>query len=333
MFVPVVDKNQKPLMPTTPAKARKLIKSGQATPFWKKGIFCIRLNYVPARVYTQEIAVGIDPGSKKEAFTIKSKAHTYLNIQVDAVTWVSRHVEQRRNMRRLRRYRKTPYRSPRKNRKRGRIPPSTKARWQWKLRLANWLCQLFPVTVFVVEDVAARTLKGKRKWNVSFSPLQIGKKWFYQELSQLAEVVTRRGYFTAALRDKLGLKKSSAKLSNKFSAHCVDSWVLANSVVGGHVTPDNRSILFISPLRLHRRQLYKLKTLKGGVRRLYGTTQSYGFKRGSMIKHPKWGVCYVGGTSKERISLHDLATGKRLTQYAKPEDCQFLTYCSWRFSR
>ena len=51
------------------------------------------------------------------------------------------------------------------------------------------------------------------------------------------------------------------------------------------------------------------------------------------VQHPKWGVCYVGGTSSDRISLHSLATGKRLTQKAKPEDCQFLTYCSWRFSR
>ena len=124
------------------------------------------------------------------------------------------------------------------------------------------------------------------------------------------------------MRDKLGLKKSSAKLSNKFSAHCVDSWVLANSVVGGHVTPDNRTENIISPLQLHRRQLYKLKTLKGGIRRPYGGTRTLGFKRGSLVKHPTKGICYVGGTSKGRISLHDLTTGKRLTQRAKPEDSQ-----------
>ena len=179
------------------------------------------------------------------------------------------------------------------------------------------------MTVFVVEDVKARTRKGKRKWNVSFSPLQVGKKWFYNSLAGLAKVITRQGYETKALRDELGLKKSSAKLSNKFSAHCVDSWVLANSVVGGHLTPDNRTILFISPLRLHRRQLYKLKTLKKGIKRPYGGTRSLGFKRGSLVKHPKWGVCYVGGASSDRVSLHSLATGKRLTQKAKPEDCQF----------
>ena len=88
MFVPVVDKENKPLMPTKPSRARKWIKSGKATPFWKKGIFCVRLNTEPKDRQTQKIAVGIDPGSKKEAFTVKSEIHTYLNIQADAVTWV-----------------------------------------------------------------------------------------------------------------------------------------------------------------------------------------------------------------------------------------------------
>lgn len=36
-----------------------------------------------------------------------------------------------------------------------------------------------------------------------------------------------------------------------------------------------------------------------------------GLKRGSLVKHVKHGLCYVGGTSKGRISLHDM-TGKRL---------------------
>ena len=83
MFIPVVDKDQKPLMPTIPSRARRWIKTGRATPFWKKGIFCIRLNEEPSGRKTQDIAVGIDPGSKKEAFTVKSEAHTYLNIQTD----------------------------------------------------------------------------------------------------------------------------------------------------------------------------------------------------------------------------------------------------------
>jgi hypothetical protein len=32
------------------------------------------------------------------------------------------------------------------------------------------LKKIFPVTDFVVEDIKARTPKGKKKWNISFSP-------------------------------------------------------------------------------------------------------------------------------------------------------------------
>jgi len=139
-------------MPTKPGRARRWIKSvrfaqprtgafagsrRKATPFWKKGIFCVRLNVEPSDNKSQEIAIGIDPGSKREAFSVKSEVHTYLNIQADAVTWVKDTVEVRRNMRRARRFRKTPCRKPRFNRKQGGLSPSTKARWQWKLRLCK----------------------------------------------------------------------------------------------------------------------------------------------------------------------------------------------------
>jgi hypothetical protein len=330
-YVPVVDRDQKPLMPTTANRAASWIKSGKATPFWKKGIFCVRLNVGPSGRKTQEIAVGIDPGSKKEAFSVKSEAHTFLNIQADAVQHVKKAVETRRQMRRARRYRKTPCRQNRKNRARGGPPPSTKARWQWKLRIANWLLKVFPITRFVVEDIKARTLKGSKKWNGSFSPLECGKSWFYERLGKLAPVETKQGWETKELREGLGLKKSKDKLSEKFEAHCVDSWVLANWWTGGHTEPDNRDISFATPLRFHRRQLHRLEPAKSGVRSRYGGTHSLGFKRGSLVKHPKWGLAYVGGTSENRISLHSVESGGRVCKSAKPSDCRFICFNSVRF--
>ena len=50
MFVPVVDSTQKPLMPTKPSRARRWIQQGKATPFWKNGVFCVRLNVDPSDV-------------------------------------------------------------------------------------------------------------------------------------------------------------------------------------------------------------------------------------------------------------------------------------------
>src|ERR1019366_6870080 len=105
-MVPVVDSNQKPLMPCSEKRARQMIEKRKATYFWKLGIFCIRLNFEPVSRHMQQICVGIDPGSKKEGFTVKSRAHTLLNIQADAVTWVKNAVETRRMMRRSRRRRK-----------------------------------------------------------------------------------------------------------------------------------------------------------------------------------------------------------------------------------
>jgi len=332
LSVPVVDQNQQPLMPTTPNRAASWIKSDKATPFWKHGVFCVRLNVEPSARVTQAVVVGVDPGSKKEGFTVKSRHKTFLNIQADARTGVEEKMEVRRNMRRTRRSRKTPYRKCRLNRAapEGRIPPSTKARWQWKLRVLNWLCKMYPIKHVVVEDVKAETKKGKYRWNKSFSPLQVGKQWLYAEVEKFAALTLVEGERTAELRSLHGLTKINAKLSNDFHAHCVDSWVMANSIVGGHFKPDFIGVLLATPFDYARRQLHLLQPTKGGFRRRQGGTRSLGFNRGSLVEHPKHGLTFVGGSSKGRVSLHDLVSGKRISQHARPEDLRFLSYLSFR---
>jgi RRXRR protein len=331
MFVPVIGQDQQPLMPTTPARARKWIKSGRATPFWKGGIFCIRLNVEPATRGVQPVAVGIDPGSKREGYSVVSAAHTYVNIQAQARQGVKEAEKDSSRMRRTRRNRKTPCRQPRPNRhqSKNKLPPSTRARWQWKLRLAHFLCQLFPVSVFVVEDIKART-RGKVRWDQSFSPLEVGKQWFYAELGQLASVQTKQGYETKALRDQLGLKKTSKKLAEIWEAHCVDSWVLASSAVGGSDSPDNTWLVCIAPFAWHHRQLHRFQPEKGGKRKPYGGTLSQGVKRGTLVEHPKWGKATVGGTTDGKLSLHHPETNKRLTQTARVADCTLITLLRWR---
>lgn len=66
-----------------------------------------------------------------------------------------------------------------------------------------------------------------------------------------------------------------------------------------------------------------------GSRKEYGSTVSMGIPRGTLIRHPKFGLTHIGGTSKGRISLHCLE-GKRLTQSAKKEDIQILSINKWR---
>jgi len=332
IFVPVVDAEQHPLMPTTPARARRWIKGGKATAFWVGGLFCVRLNVEPSARQLQRVALGMDPGSKKEALVVASAAHTYLNTQVDAREGVKQAEKQSTQMRRSRRMRRTPCRQPRQNRKQSKqkLPPSTRARWQWKLRLARWLCRLFPVTVFVVEDIKASTKPNKRRWNRSFSPLEVGKQWFYAELSQLAPVQTKPGYETKELREQLGLKKTGKKLAEVWNAHCVDAWVLAYSAVGGRKTPDTTRLVCIAPLNWHHQQLHRFEPETGGTRKPYGGTCSLGIKRGMLANHPRWGKAYVGGMMDGKLSLHDPQTGKRLTQSAKVSECRLIKLLRWR---
>jgi RRXRR protein len=267
-FVPVVDREQRPLMPTTPARARRWIKAAKATAFWNGGLFCVRLNVEPSMRKHQPIAVGIDPGSKKEALLVASAAHTYL--------------------------------------------------------------KLFPISGFVVEDVKAPTRQGKRHWNRDFSPLQVGKLWFYNELGKLAPVQTMQGFQTKVLRDELGLTKTANKMAEVWQAHCVDAWVLAYTAIGGCKTPDNTSMVCITPLIWHRRQLHKLQPARGGKRRREGGTLSLGVKRGTLIKHHRWGKTYVGGTMNGKLSLHAPESGKRITQSASVSDCRIVKLLRWR---
>ena len=329
LYVPVVDNNNQPLMPTTPSRARRWIRSGRATPFFKLGVFCIRINEDVGN-NKQSIVIGIDPGSKREGFTVKAKAHTFLNVLSETPTWVKDAVEQKRNARRARRQRKTPCRKNKYNSVKGGLPPSTKARWQSKLRIVNKLKKILPITNYVIEDIQAKTIKNGSKWNVMFSPLQVGKKWFYEELKKLGTLELKQGYETKELRDLLGLKKSKAKLDDKFECHNIDSWVLANDVVGGHTIPDNRTINKVIPMQFHRRQLHMFQPSDNNVRKTYGSTMSLGLKRGSIVKHEKYNFCYVGGTKGDRISLHNLEDGSRLCQNAKPSDVKFLTYNTWK---
>jgi hypothetical protein len=64
---------------------------------------------------------------------------------------------------------------------------------------------------------------------------------------------------------------------------------------------------------------------RGGVRKRYGGTVSLGLKRGTLVRHVRYGLCYIGGFLGNRFSLHDLRSGERLTQNARREEFKVLT--------
>jgi len=213
------------------------------------------------------------------------------------------------------------------------MPPSTFARWNAKIRILQQLQKILPITDVVVEDVAAVSKKNGKRWNTNFSPLEVGKKWFYRTIRTLdVNLVLRAGYETATLRDRFGLTKIGQKDKPTFSSHAVDAWVMAADVLGAE-HPTEFGLLYWTPIRFNRRQLHKLQPGKGGVRRREGGTRSLGLTRGTMVRHIKHGLTYIGGTLKGKLSLHNTVTGKRVTQTAKVEDCRILTRIAWRTTR
>jgi hypothetical protein len=191
--------------------------------------------------------------------------------------------------------------------------------------------KILPIKTTVIEDVKAITKKGQYHWNKNFSPIEHGKQHLYKLLQGLGiEVILRSGIETKECRDVMGLKKVRSKSKQVFEAHCVDSWVMAASVSGAKY-PTNMVMYYIIPLRFHRRQLHYLQPNRDGIRRLYGGTRSLGLKRGTLVKHKKYGLTYVGGfMNSVGISLHNIKEGIRVCRNAKIEDIKLLTSTTWR---
>lgn len=335
MRIPVVDTRGVPLMPCTPAKARHLFKSGLARPKRNKlGLFYVQLCY-EQEPDNQPLVVGIDPGSKFEGFSVVGTSDTVTNLMVEAPDHVREAIETRRTMRRARRFRKwrRAKRFDNRTKRKERLPPSTRSRWEAKARIVAHLLAIMPLTDVVVEDVQAVTRTGKGgKWNAAFSPVQVGKEHLYRLLQEMGLVLHfRQGWQTKALREQYGLKKTKSKDKQTFESHAVDAWVLAASMTGTG-KPTCTRLWYVVPACLHRRQLHRLQASKGGERKPYGGTRSLGLKRGTLVKHAKYGLATVGGFDRKKhtLSLHKYTTNKRLTQGAKVKDCRPLTWVAWR---
>src|SRR5512136_2192181 len=136
VMVPVLSNTNQPLMPCHPARARELIKKGRAQARWFCNLYCIKL-LDRKEGEKQKVICGIDPGTKGEAISLVSKAHTYINVLSDAVTWVSLALKNRSKLRNSRRRscpcRKSVFHKP------SEIPPSVRSRLDAELRVIRFL--------------------------------------------------------------------------------------------------------------------------------------------------------------------------------------------------
>ena len=117
MFVFVINKNGKPLMPCKPKKAKDLLRQGRAKVI-NRTPFTIQLIYGSGGC-KQPISLGIDPGVKKIGVSATNKEKVFFEAEVELRRDIKKLIATKRENRRFRRSRKTRYRKPRfLNRKR-----------------------------------------------------------------------------------------------------------------------------------------------------------------------------------------------------------------------
>jgi len=210
MRVPVVSMEGKPLMPTKPARARKMMRDGVAVGrFNKLGMFYVQMQ-IPVGDKTQDVCLAVDPGSKYDGYAVGTPNCVMLKGMAK-MPLVAEKIKHRRQKRRFRRYRKwrRPCRFNNRRRGNGWIAPSQLAKVQLRLKIIRELCKILPIKRIAVEDVAYN--HHARNDGKYFSTVEIGKTMLYKELRAIAELITFKGWQTASARKKYKIVKSTKK--------------------------------------------------------------------------------------------------------------------------
>ena len=135
------------LMPTTPKKARKLLKENKAKIISYEP-FIIQLLYATGET-KQPVSIGIDLGAKHVGVAITTEDKVLAKGEIELRDDVSSLLETRKIYRRSRRGRKTRYREPRflnrtKSKKKGWLPPSIQSRIDNTFMWIDRFCNLLP---------------------------------------------------------------------------------------------------------------------------------------------------------------------------------------------
>jgi 5-methylcytosine-specific restriction endonuclease McrA len=152
MKVFVLSITGKPLMPTTPRRARLWLKSKRAQVV-RSAPFTIRLTFATS-AYTQPVKVGVDTGSQTVGIAATTQGEVIYQAGVHLRNDISSKLTQRRQYRRTRRSRKTRYRAARfanRCRKPGWLPPSLRSKAEATIKAVRFVAALLPICQINVE--------------------------------------------------------------------------------------------------------------------------------------------------------------------------------------
>ena len=155
IYVYVLNKHGKPLMPTSPAKARRLLKAGKAKVV-NRTPFTIQFIYGSAG-YKQKVKLGVDTGYKHIGLSAVSSDKELFRSEVELRTDIPKLLSERRQYRRQRRnrlwYRPARFLN-RGNKSKGWLAPSVEHRLDSHIKAINFVKSILPVTEINLEVAA-----------------------------------------------------------------------------------------------------------------------------------------------------------------------------------
>ena len=153
-MVYVLNINGKPLMPTSNAKARILLKQKRAKVKEIKP-FTIQLTYKTKTEYTQPITLGIDSGYNNVGFSAITSDRELISGELKLLQGMKERLLERARYRKIRRsklrYRKARFNNRTKSKPKGWLAPSLQHKLDSHIKFIDYLYSILPITRCVVE--------------------------------------------------------------------------------------------------------------------------------------------------------------------------------------
>lgn len=208
IMVYVISKSGKPLMPTTPRKARLLLKNGKAKCV-KRTPFTIKLLYDTTE-YTQPLSLGIDTGSSHIGSAVVGEDGdivylSQIKIRNDITDKMTQRFKYRRNRRnRKTRYRKARWLNRRNSIKKNRFSPTMRSKFHSHEKEIVFVKSILPIQYIIIET-------GTFDPHAMKNPDVLKNKWLYQKGTNYGFANTKAYVLS---RDQYTCQKCKGKSKN-----------------------------------------------------------------------------------------------------------------------
>jgi RRXRR protein len=145
----VLSQEGRPLMPTTPRRARLWLEAERACVV-RRDPFTIRLRFA-TKAHVQPARVGVDTGSKDVGIAATTNGEVVFQAEVHLRDDITEKLRQRRRYRRARKTRYRAARSANRRRPDGWLPPSLRSKAEAIFKVVGFIASLVPVGQVRVE--------------------------------------------------------------------------------------------------------------------------------------------------------------------------------------